>query len=378
MLRSRRDHFDIPEDVLYLNCAAVGPLSRETRAESERQSVRKAQPWKISAMEWLQDVPEQARAEFGRMIGADAEGVALIPSTSYGVSIAARNLRVPKGSRILLMGEEFPSNVYPWQECARLREARVEFVPRPPDLDWTRAFLEAIGPDVSVVSVGNCHWMDGTSLDLTAVRAATRRAGAALVVDAAQSLGAHPLDVATLQPDFLVCASYKWLLGPYSVAFLYVAPEHRGGLPLEMGWISREGALAHHSFDSYSDEFSPGARRFDMGERSNLALLPVAISAMRQLREWDVARTRDYLAGITGEIEQGARERGLLPVPARSRLPHMLGIRFRSGVPDQAIARLEAKGVFVSLRGDCLRVAPHVFSESREVGRFLDAVSSLS
>src|SRR5207302_9711371 len=113
--------------------------------------------------------------------------------------------------------------------------------------------------------------------------------GAALVVDVTQSLGASPLNVTDVQPDFLVSAAYKWLLGPYSLGFLYVAPQHRQGTPIEFPWINREGSEDFAQLVNYRSTFQPGARRFDVGVKSNFILLPMAIVALQQILQCGVA-----------------------------------------------------------------------------------------
>ncbi|MGB3682329.1 MAG: aminotransferase class V-fold PLP-dependent enzyme, partial [Rubrobacteraceae bacterium] len=214
-LPAQRHLFDLPEDITYLNCAYMSPQLRGVREAGNKALTLKSEPWKVAPRDFFEE-SERARDLFARISGGDPDGVAIIPSVSYGIAVAAANLPVRKGQNVLVLGEQFPSNVYPWRELARGRGAKLVTVPRPKTGDWTAALLDHIDEDTAVVAAPNCHWTDGSLVDLIRVGSAAREAGAALVVDATQSLGAHPLDVSEVKPDFLVSAGYKWLLGPYS------------------------------------------------------------------------------------------------------------------------------------------------------------------
>lgn len=242
-------------------------------------------------------------------------------------------------------------------------------MPRPPSGGWTASVVEAIDSRTAVVAVPNCHWTDGTLVDLLAVREAADAVGAALVVDATQSLGAHPIDVTRCRPDFLVSACYKWLLGPYSVGFLYAAPHRRDGRPLEHNWITRAGSEDFAKLVDYQAGFQPGATRYDVGERSNFALLPMAIAALRQILEWRVEDIAEYTGRLTRLVEERAAERGLAAAPAADRVAHLIGVRLPSGRVAEVAERLAAAKVFVSVRSDSLRVAPHVFNDEADVDR---------
>jgi len=297
--------------------------------------------------------------------------VAIVPSVSYGVAVAAANVAAGPGRGIVVLAEQFPSNVLPWRELARRREAPLVTVARPADGDWTTALLARIDAGTGVVAVPHAHWTDGGLVDLVRVGERARAVGAALVVDATQSLGAVPLDVAAVRPDFLVAACYKWLLGPYAVGFLHVAPERRAGEPIEHNWIARAGSEDFTGLVEYRDDFQPGARRFDVGERSNFSLLPPAIAGLRQLLAWGVPSIELTIRALTDRIERGARQLGLEATPGALRGGHMLGVRFPDGAPKDLAARLAAANVHVSVRGDALRVSPHVYNTAAEADRLL-------
>ncbi len=376
-LESQRDLFEIPDEVAYLNCAYMAPIARAVRAAGQEGVARKAQPWRIRPSDFF-DEAETARALFAELIGADTEGVAIVPAASYGIGVAAANVPMRVGQRIVVLAEQFPSNLYAWRELAERSGGELVTVARPPDHDWTRVLLEAIDERTAVVAVPQCHWTDGGLVDLARVGEQARSIGAALVVDATQSAGAYPLDVALVQPDFLVAAAYKWLLGPYSLGFLYVAPQRRDGRPLEHNWITRAGSEDFTSLVDYHDAFQPGARRFDVGERANFALVPMAKAALRQLLEWHVENICETVRELTGQIEREAQRLGLEPVPAARRVDHIVGIRSPHSLPEDLTTRLAAEQVFVSVRGQSIRVAPHVYNTTEDIRRLMDVLSRLT
>src|SRR5262249_279639 len=157
----------------------------------------------------------------------------------------------------------------------------------------------------------------GGFVDREAIGAACRRVGAALCIDATQSVGALPLDIKRIDPDFVAVASYKWLLGPYSLGFLYVAPRRQVGRPVEHNWMARGNSEDFAGLVNYQDQFQAGARRFDVGERSNFALMPVAEASLRLLTDWTVPRIAASLRLRTEAIAEQARaDFGIASVPA--------------------------------------------------------------
>jgi selenocysteine lyase/cysteine desulfurase len=372
-LGCQRHLFEIPDDVAYLNCAYVSPSPRSVREAGERAVARTTRPWEITPPDFFADA-ETARELFARLVGGDADGVALIPAVSYGIATAAANLPVAEGANVVVLAEQFPSNVYPWWEVA----PDVRTVPTPEAGTWTEGVLSAIDERTAVVAVPHCHWTDGRLVDLHRVGEAARAVDAALVVDATQSLGALRLDVDEVQPDFLVAAGYKWLLGPYRLGYMWVAPERREGRALEQTWIARAGSEDFAGLVDYRDDLQPGARRYDVGERSDFIALPMALAALRLLLEWEVDRTASAIAAHTARIEAATAEAGLHPLPRADRAGHMLGVTVPGGVPEGLIEQLAAAAVHVSVRGPSIRVSPHLWNTDQDIDRFLDVLTDLT
>jgi selenocysteine lyase/cysteine desulfurase len=189
------------------------------------------------------------------------------------------------------------------------------------------------------------------------------------VVDGIQSLGAHPFDVAEVGPDFLVASAYKWLLGPYGIGFMYVGEEYRDGVPIEHNWINRRGSEDFSGLVGYQEVFQPGARRYDVGERSNFVMLPMANEALRQILDWGVESVSETIGRLTDLIEEEAKKLRIEAIPAKRRARHMIGLKLGSAAPEDLATRLAEERIFVSVRGETVRVSPHLYNTSEDVDR---------
>ncbi len=375
-ITSQRELFGIPTDVAYLNCAYMSPQMQSVEEVGEEWLSRKSRPWEITPEHFFGEA-EKARKLFAELVNGDAEGVAVGSSVSYGISTAAANVEVERGGSILVLDEQFPSNYYVWRDLAKEKGAKLVAAPRPKDHDWTRAVLENMNEYTSVVAVPNCHWTDGSLLDLEAVGERAREVGAALVVDAIQSLGAHPFDIEKIKPDFLVASAYKWMLGPYGVGFMHVGERFRDGKPIEQNWVNREGSEDFTSLTEYTDGFQPGARRYDVGERGNFLLLPMANEAMRRILDWGVGNISEKIGELTDLIEAEADERDMKTIPKDRRARHMIGLRLGPDAPDDLASRLAEENVFVSVRSGSVRVSPHVYNDEGDVERLFGVLDRM-
>lgn len=372
-LRCQREAFAIPDGVAYLNAAYMGPLSHRVVAAGRAGLERKMRPWEITAPDFFEQV-EDVRTLFAQVIGADAEGVAVLPAVSYGVAVAANNLHLSRGGRVVVLSEQFPSNVYSWQDLASRMAGDVVTVPRPSDHDWTSAVLGAIDDRTEVVAVETCHWSDGGLLDLVRIGERARSVGAALVVDGTQSIGAMTFDVQKVQPDFLITAVYKWLLAPYGASLMWVSPARREGRPLELSWITRRDSDRFSGLVRYEAALRPGARRYDVGQTSNFGMIPAIVAALEQTLEWRVDELGAYAARLATLVADGASGLGLSVAPPSLRAPHMLGVQLGEAEPEKVAASLADAGVFVSVRGAAVRVSPHVYNDERDVERLIGAL----
>lgn len=373
LLVDQRYLFDVPDEVAYFNTANLSPLLHRVAAAGQAAIEQRARPWTITPPDWFSGV-EQLRDRAAQVLGTDPEGVALIPATSYGLAVAARNLPVRAGGRILVLHEEYPSNYYTWQRQAHRSAAELLVVDREPGQSWAEAVLEKLDERVSVVAVPNVHWTDGALIELGRIAPVVHDAGAALVIDASQSLGALPLDLDELQPDAVVAVGYKWLLGPFSVGYLYLAPDLRDGEPLEENWISRDGSDDFAALVDYTDSYLPGARRFDVGQRTNFGLVPMAVAGLDQILAWGVANIAASLQVLNNDLVGRITALGLA-APSGPRAPHILGLPIPRETGGRILEALRQAGVSASVRGSALRLAPHLHISSSDCDRLLQALT---
>ncbi len=368
-LASQRDLFEIPREIAYLNAAAYVPLPRAVREAGQLGVTTKSFPWHMTNSHGT-EISERARAAAAAVLGTASDNVAITGAVSYGIATAARNLVIPTGSRVLMIEGEFPSLALVWQERAEAAGATVEVVPRPVDADWTSALLEAIerpgAPPVGLAALTPLHWSDGAMIDLLKVTAALHRQGARIVIDATQSTGVLDLDLAALKPDFLAFPTYKWVLGPYSLAFLYVAPEHQSGRPLEDHGPARTPG---------SNSYIPTARRFDRGEKNDPIGLPMAATGLEQVLAWEHGAVAARLRSLTDALAEAVADiPGISMLPRALRAPHILGLRLAGGMPPGLLDRLTARGVHVADRLGVMRVSPHVYNDDADVAAFATAL----
>jgi selenocysteine lyase/cysteine desulfurase len=378
MLSSQRALFEMPRHICYLNSASYSPLPLRTQEAGRAAVGRKGTPWTLDAA-FAHQQHERARAAAARLIHADAADVALIPSISYGVATAAKVLTVGRGSRVIVLEDDHSSPVLEWHTRADAQGFAVETVRRPDDGDWTFAILAAIerpgAPPVSLASISSVHWSDGGLIDIEKMGIALRQRGAAFLVDATQSAGVLAMDVRRLDPDFVMFPTYKWLLGPYGRAFLYVAKRHQNGIPLEQTSSGRRDVRAENAVYFADLSYVPDARRFDMGERDHFISLEMASIGMEMMAEWGAAAIAQRLLMLTERIAEGVRAFGVSVPEPRPRAPHILSLDFKDGIPKGLIEGLASEGIYVATRLGRMRVSPHVYNDEDDADRFVAALA---
>ena len=158
-------YFNIDEDVAYLNSAYMGLLPKESVLRGSQGFELKSKSWNIH-WEDFYIRPENTRKLFSKLINADTDSIFFTPSASYGFAVFVNNFKLKDKKTILLLEEEFPSNVWIWKELAKIDNGLVKFVQRPSDDNWTSSIINSIDKDTAIVSVPNCHWTDGGLIDL--------------------------------------------------------------------------------------------------------------------------------------------------------------------------------------------------------------------
>ena len=375
MLPSQRALFDIPRDVCFLNAAAWSPLPIAVQEAGRTGVGRKGQPWKLDAA-FMQGQYERARKAAAALINADPVDVALIPSVGYGVSTAGKVMTIPRGSRVLVLQDDHTSPVLEWMSRADAAGYTVETVKQPTDGDWTSAVLEAIerkdAPPLALVSISSVHWSDGGALDMARIAAAARARGAALLVDATHDAGVRRIDVKALDPDFLIFPTYKWVLGPYGRAFMYVARRHQNGVPLEQTAPARKGVAAEQKVYFRDLSYADGARRYDMGERDHFITLEMAAVGMEMMAGWGNDPIVARLSMLTDRLADGLANSGVRVLDKKLRAPHLICLHFPKGMADELPQKLAAENVYAAPRLGRLRISPHVYNDEQDVDRFVE------
>jgi selenocysteine lyase/cysteine desulfurase len=378
MLASQRALFEMPRDVCYLNAASYSPLPLRTQEAGRAAVGRKGTPWTLAAT-FASEQHERARAAAAQLINADPADVALIPSISYGVATASKLLTIDRGTRVIVLEDDHSSPRLEWQTRADAQGFAVETVRGPDDGDWTSAVLAAIertgAPPVILASISSVHWSDGGLIDVEKVGAALRQRGAKFLIDATQSAGVLAMDVKRLDPDFVIFPTYKWLLGPYGRAFLYVARRHQDGIPLEQISAGRRNVRAESDVYFADLRYVADARRFDMGERDHFISMEMASIGMEMMAEWGTSAVAQRLKMLTERIAEGLHGIGVSVPESRVRAPHILSIGFKDGMPAGLVEGLAADGVFVAPRLGRMRISPHVYNDEDDADRFVASLT---
>jgi selenocysteine lyase/cysteine desulfurase len=206
-----------------------------------------------------------------------------------------------------------------------------------------------------------------------AIRAATKKVGAALIIDGTQSVGALPFDIQTIQPDAVVCAGYKWLMGPYGIGMAYFGEMFDHGSPIEENWINRKNSDDFANLVNYESEYREGAARYGAGEQSSFILLPMLKEAIKQLNKWKPENIQTYCETLVKEPLEQIKDLGLFVEEPEFRSAHLFGIQCPIDKLESIQRAFKKHKVSVSFRGDFVRVSPHVYNDERDINRLVRA-----
>ncbi|NBB76489.1 MAG: aminotransferase class V-fold PLP-dependent enzyme [Bacteroidetes bacterium] len=379
----QKEEFQLDPNVTYLNASYMTPQLKSVEEAGIMGLQRKRNPHRITGEMFFGET-EELRKAFAKVIRTpEPERIAVIPSVSYGMANVAANLNLDPGQKIIVAGEQFPSNVYPWREVAHQTGAEIVTVNPPSESRgrgsaWNERILDAVDTDTALIALSHIHWADGTLFNLKAIRERTDDVDALLVIDGTQSVGALPFDVTEIRPDALVCAGYKWLLGPYSIGMAYYGPAFDGGRPVEENWINRYESENFANLVNYNDRYQPGALRYEVGEHSNFILIPMMLDALHRINRWGLDSIQEYCRSITDPGIEELREAGYRIEEDDFRASHMFGIRLREGQEMNSVqSSLTDENVIVSFRGDSIRVSPHLYNEASDMEKLVRALTSL-
>lgn len=381
MLVNQHTKFSLQAGNTYLNCAYMSPMLKAVEKKGIEGIKMKRNPFLVSSQDFFTET-EKVRKEFGRLINAEANRIVLAPSVSYGMANVVNNVKLTAKNNIIVAAGQFPSNYYPWQRLQMDSGAQIKTI-APPDTStnrgkqWNERLLEAIDANTKLVALGNVHWADGTLFNLKEIRKRSREVGALLVIDGTQSVGALPFDVKEIQPDALVCAGYKWLMGPYSLGLAYYGEYFDKGKPVEENWINRLHSENFAGLVNYATDYQPGALRYEVGEHSNFILLPMLLEALKQINIWKPKNIQQYCAAITRKPIALLQDAGYWIEDSKYRGHHLFGLRLPADVDGEKIKKSLAKNkISVSFRGDAIRVAPHLYNSEADMMKLVKALQA--
>jgi selenocysteine lyase/cysteine desulfurase len=356
-------------DVTYLNTATMNVGCAPARAAYERA----VEGWSAGRFDWLEAerAGEGARAMFARMIGADPDEIAIVPAVSSAAGIVAANLPPARpGENVVLAGNEYSSNYFPW---LLLRERGYEVRALPPTNESASADDYAALADggTRLIAVSAVHSPTGYRPDLGALSALAARSGARLFVDACQAAGAIPLDVRRDRIDFLAAASHKFLLGSRGMGYLFVRRELLPAMhPVVPGW--KAARKPTESFYGPAMDLSPTASKLDTSLPWFVALADQAALGVFDRLGLDAVLERN--AGLSARLHEAlaARHPTFRPFAPAHRSTIV-------SVPvddtDAVMARLRAANVVASVRAGRVRLALHFYNLEEEVDRVVDLIA---
>jgi len=380
-MTSQKHLFELPEDIHYLNAAYMSPLMKSVYEAGIEGMRRKLNPSSITDEDFFTGT-EVVKQKFGNLIKAPEQQIAIIPSASYGLKAAVNNIPLNTGAHAIVIGHDFPSDHYTMREWCRQNKKELKIIDAPGLVNgrgaaWNEKILNAITKDTCAIVLSTIHWTDGTKFDLKRIGERCREVNAYFIADGTQSVGALPIDVSAFKLDALVCAAYKWLMGPYSMGLAYYSEVFNGGTPLEDSWMTRSNSRDFSGLTTYVDDYSPGAGRYNMGEFTNFIHMPMVEAGLHQVEKWGVDSVQDYCSRLSQPLLAYLRAEGYWVEQDEYRASHLFGFLLPAKADKKNFSReLQKKKVIVSIRGDVIRVSPHVYNDQGDIKALIEVLEA--
>lgn len=381
-MQDQKDLFQLPDDIHYINCAYMSPLLRSAVEAGNLGMQKKINPSVLTKEDFF-DEAEEIRNVFSKIIGCQPQETAIIPSASYGLAAAMQNLPLQNGNTAITIGSEFPSDYYALQRWCELHKKHLKIIAAPKELrnrgkHWNTQLLEAITNDTAVVVMSSVCWEDGTLFDLQQIGKRCAETETVFIVDGTQSVGALPLHVKECKIDALICAGYKWLFGPYTTGVAYYSEKFQEGIPLEETWMNRINAAEFSRLTDYTPHYKSGSSRYNMGEFSNFILNPMLLCGLQQVFAWTPGFIQHYCAGLIAPLLAQVEQKGWGIEDAAYRGNHLFGLQLPAQIqPDHFYTILQQRKIFVSLRGNSIRISPHVYNTEKDISALMQAIDEV-
>jgi len=378
---SQKHLFSLDPDIHYLNCGYKAPLMKTAEQAAMKALIKERNPTRIAPEDFF-TLPKEVKARFAELVNCDALQVALIPSSSYGFATALANVSCDIGQHAIVLEDEFPSGYFSLKTWCDAHQAELKVIG--PDRNsarlgesWNRNLLESITDETAVVLMSSVHWMNGLKFDLESIGQKCKSVRAIFIVDGTQSVGAADMDVKRFEIDALICASYKWLLGPYGMGISYFGPAFEGGQPLEESWMNRTNSQDFANLTNYDHEYTEESGRYNVGEMSNFILLPMLNEALKQLNEWTVPEIERYCHELTIPLYEYLKSRNVVLEDERYASHHLFGLKLPSDIDGELLkSNLLTNKMSVSNRGGYLRVSVNVFNTPEDIKKLIEVLES--
>ncbi len=377
--QARREFPHTWTDLVYLNHAAVAPLSFRVRDAVDRYQTRRA----LKAIEpypWAQKTVQETRELLARMLNARADQMAFVLNTSDGLNVIAQGLDWQPGDRVLINDLEFPANVYPFLNLRR-RGVEVDVIRKNPlfKKDGTGGYsvspadIEAHLTDrTKLVSISYVQYGTGAKADLAAIGKLCRERDILFVVDGIQALPHTPLDVERDMVDFMSCGSHKWMMSDLAAAFIYVGDRaleriHQASL----GWTSIDNPF---NFTIRPDELREGAARFENGGM-NFSGITALNASLKFFFEFGLKEMERAVLDLSGYLIERLEREGIEVITPKAENEHSGIVSFKFADAEKVYQRLLSQDIVISLRNGLLRVSPHFYNTEDEVKRLLSVLT---
>jgi selenocysteine lyase/cysteine desulfurase len=356
-------------------------------------------PWEMDA----DSDKQQIRKLYAEIIKAPGPShISIMPSTAFAITLAAQNLQriVKSGGKILLLQDQYPSAVYPWQDICQQKPTKfsLEVVPCPnkessPSETWTSLILDRLSDtnnNISIACLPPLFWCDGSVIDLETIGAVCRDKGIFLIVDGTQAAGIYPLNVQSIQCCMMACSVHKWLRGPAGTCLVYLDETAiRDWQPLDQhdrtrNWHGRSvadrGTMTPHGYPS---EFLPGAQKLDAGGRSQPILLPMLRVALEKVVQIDTVQAQSQLHDLMQELREWADQSPLVhSLPSKDHASHILGLQPQSNLSTKEMLSYaktlsEDYHVILSVRCGLFRISPYLDTTPKQVHELIEALQAV-
>jgi len=370
-----RAMFPVTRNVVYLNHAAVGPLSTRAYEAMERHARDQRDFGALHWREWDRE-DELLREAAARLLSATPQEIAILKNTSEGLSFVAEGFRWKRGDNVVSTDLEFPSNFTPWKNLGR-RGVELRLVQSRNGAYTVEDIEKLIDGNTRIVTVSSVAFHNGFTADLDGIGELCTRRNILFCVDAIQSLGAIPMDVRKSKIAFLAADGHKWLCGPEGAAIFYVAAEHRDKLDvIENGWtnIERRG-----KFINCPTDLMPDSRRFEAGSLNTNGIYGAraAIDLLHEVGIDEIAREVKRIAALLSERLESIGYRIATPRPIASGIVAAVPPVVETNTLLRLHRTLEENGVVCAPREGMLRFAPHFYNDESDVGRVIDVLRSV-